>query len=84
MVRVTQRTHEVLRKLAEETHQPMQEIVAQAIEQYRRQRILEATNEAYAALRNDAQAWQEIEEERTLWEATLMDGLDPDEHSPAW
>lgn len=32
-----------------------------------------------AALKADPEAWAEELAERKLWEATLMDGLDPDE-----
>jgi hypothetical protein len=84
MVRVSAATHDVLRKLAEETSESMQEIVAVAVERYRRQRILDATNEAYAALRADPQAWSELQEERALWENTLMDGIDADERAQTW
>jgi hypothetical protein len=31
------------------------------------------------ALRADSEAWAEHLAERKLWDATLMDGLDPDE-----
>ncbi len=75
MVRVDSKTHETLRRLTVEMREPMREIVARAVERYRRQRILEATNEAYAALRADPRAWAEIEAERALWENTLGDGL---------
>ncbi|MBI4310658.1 MAG: hypothetical protein HY681_02660 [Chloroflexi bacterium] len=40
---------------------------AKAVEEYRRQRVLEQANEAYAALRADPKAWLEN---------TLADGLD--------
>jgi quercetin dioxygenase-like cupin family protein len=40
------------------------------------QELLRATNEAYAALRNDPQAWQELIEERAACEGTLLDGLE--------
>ncbi len=83
MVRINDKTHQALRQLAEEMQTPMQEIVAIAVERFRRQRILEATNEAYAALRADPEAWSQIEAERALWENTLMDGLDADEPQ-AW
>jgi hypothetical protein len=36
-------------------------------------------NAGYAELRADPEAWAELEAERRLWDATLMDGLDPDE-----
>ncbi|HLZ71044.1 MAG TPA: AbrB/MazE/SpoVT family DNA-binding domain-containing protein [Dehalococcoidia bacterium] len=44
-----------------------------------RQRFFEEANRDYAALRAAPVAWQEVLEERALWDSTLMDGLDPDE-----
>ena len=74
-VRVTERTHAVLRDLSDETGEPIQDIVGRAVEAYRRQRILELTNAAYAALRSDPRLWQEELEEREAWEITIADGL---------
>jgi len=44
-------------------------------------RLLEATNEAYARLRADKGAWEELLRERAEWDVTLMDGLDGDDVS---
>lgn len=76
-VRVTKETREALRELSEQAGESMQEVLARAVEAYRRQRILEETNAAYAALRNNPEAWREEQEERQAWEATLGDGLEP-------
>lgn len=54
----------------------MQAVLEEALEIYRRKCFLEAANRAYAALRNDAEAWREELEERRLWEGTLADGLE--------
>lgn len=75
-VRVNEETRATLRKLAAETKRPMQDVLAQAVEGYRRQLILEGTNSAYAKLRSDRVASGEDEEERQPWEATLSDGLE--------
>jgi AbrB family looped-hinge helix DNA binding protein len=40
-----------------------------------RARLIEASNEAYARLRADPQAWEEYRRELALWDVTLMDGL---------
>jgi hypothetical protein len=53
--------------------------VDEALETYRRKALLEAVNAGYAALRADPEAWAEFESERKVWDATLMDGLDPNE-----
>jgi hypothetical protein len=75
-VRVTEKTRAVLRALARERDVPIHEAVERAVELYRRQQVLEATNAAYAALRADSPAWQELEEERGIWDVTLADGLE--------
>ena len=75
-VRIREETREALRQLANEVGEPMQEVLAKAVEAYRRQRILESTNAAYAALRADPEAWQSMEQERREWEATLANGLE--------
>ncbi|MBI3978559.1 MAG: ribbon-helix-helix protein, CopG family [Chloroflexi bacterium] len=80
-VRITEETRAALWELARQTGQPMQELLARAVEAYRRQRILEQTNAAYAALRANPAAWQEEHQERAAWNATLADGLDGDSES---
>ena len=80
MVRVTDETRVALRYLAEDMNEPMQQVLAKAVEAYRRQRILEQTNAAYATLRSDRQAWQEILDERAEWDVTLTDGLEADDY----
>ncbi len=81
MVRVTDETRAALRYLAEEMNETMQQILAKAVEAYRRQRILERTNAAYTTFRADPQAWREILDERAEWDGTLADGLEGDKYS---
>lgn len=75
-VRVTEQTHAAVRALAEEMGEPMQDVIAKAVEAYRRQCILERTNAAYAALRADPHRWQEERDEREIWEITAADGVE--------
>lgn len=75
-VRVSERTRKLLRELAAATGESMQAILERAIEDYSRRRFLEEANASYAALRNNAQAWQEELDERALWDNALMDGLE--------
>jgi mRNA interferase MazF len=56
----------------------MQHVLAEAVEAYSRQLLLERTNAGYASLRADPERWREEVEERALWEATLSDDLDPE------
>jgi predicted kinase len=77
-VRVSEETRRALRELAHDCNQSMQEVLAQAVEAYRRQRLLALTNEAYARLRAEPDAWRELEDERASWNETLSDGLEPE------
>lgn len=75
-IRVSRRTRDRLQRLAEQYGSSMQAVLEEAVELYQGQRLLEATNAAYAALRADPAAWQELQEERAEWDATLIDGLE--------
>ncbi len=48
----------------------------QVSERRHRQQLLAATNAAYATLRADPEAWQEVVAERSAWDGTLGDGLE--------
>lgn len=76
LVRLRAEIYRDLHDLAESEETTMQEVLAKAIAEYRRQRFWEQTNAAYAALRADPTAWQEELEERAQWDLTLADGLD--------
>lgn len=69
MVRINVHTHQTLREIAQTEHLSMQAVLEKAVEEYRRRRLLEEANAAYAVLRSDPEAWQEIEAERAEWEA---------------
>ena len=51
-------------------------MLAKAVEAYRREQFWRETTAAYSALRADPIAWQELRAETTLWENTLLDGLE--------
>ena len=75
-VRISRSTHAALRALAEETDESMTEVLDKAIETYRRQRFLTGLNADFAALRKNKAAWEEELAERTMWDASLNDGLE--------
>ena len=75
-VRVHENTHHALKELARQTGEAMADILAKAIDQYRRQRFLQGLGEDFAALRHQPEAWQEELRERQVWDATLGDDLD--------
>jgi predicted transcriptional regulator len=74
-VRVTAHTHELLRELAAATGQPLQEVLEDAVERYRRERFFADLHAAYARLAADQTAWREELAEREELDATLADGL---------
>jgi hypothetical protein len=78
-VPISEAAHRILRELAEQTGQTVTEVLEKAVDAYRRKLFFEQLNAGYAELRADPEAWAEVEAERKLWDATLMDGLDPDE-----
>jgi predicted transcriptional regulator len=77
---ISEMAHQILRELAEQTGQSMSDVLDKALDAYRRKLFFEQLNAGYAALRADPQAWAEELEQRKLWDATLTDGLDPNEH----
>ncbi|MGH3091675.1 MAG: toxin-antitoxin system protein [Gaiellaceae bacterium] len=80
-VRIRKETREALRELERLTGQGPQDLLARAVDQFRRSLTLAEINLAYGALRADADAWAEAEAERAEWEGTLADGKDDTEAS---
>jgi predicted transcriptional regulator len=76
MVRISDHTREALREMAHAEQESMQSVLEKAVEQYRRRRLFEELDAAYAKLQEDPEAWRSIEDERKAWDATLGDGLD--------
>ena len=74
-VRIPRETHSTLRELARQTGQPMRDVLAKAVEAYRRRRMLDDANEVYAAMRSQPDLWDAEQEERAAWDATLADDL---------
>jgi uncharacterized protein YigA (DUF484 family) len=75
-VRIDERALIVLRDLAREERQSLQAVLNLAIENYRRQRLLEQANAAFSALHGDPSAWSEEQREREIWDLSLADGLE--------
>lgn len=73
-VRVGSEALSVLHELARIEGVSQQSVVERALEAYRRLKLLEATNAAFAAWRNDSAAWKEEEAEREAWDRASADG----------
>jgi hypothetical protein len=75
MVRANLRTLEKLRRLRDSRGESTAELLEQAVDLLERDRFLDAANDAFARTRDDPSAWRAEEDERALWDATLLDGL---------
>ncbi len=73
-IRLSEPVHRILRQFAQQDHKPMQVILEQAIESYRRQRFLEGLGTDFAVLRENEAEWNDEEQDRSLWDTTLADG----------
>jgi len=72
-VRISKRTWKTLRQTAEQTGMTMQEILEKSVEEYRRKQLLEETNKAFMALKQNTKQWKEELEERDIWDRALAD-----------
>lgn len=79
-VHLSEASQQILKELAEQTGQTTTEVLERALDAYRRKLFFDRLNAGYAELRADPEAWAEHLAERKQWDATLMDGLPPDEH----
>ncbi len=72
-IRITTETHNRLSELKQTTGMSMQAILERAVDMYRRQQMLVALNDAYAARQSDEAAWDELEAERNEWDTMRND-----------
>ncbi len=75
-IRISDSSKDILREVSKQENLPMQTVLEKAIENYRRYRLLENTNKAYAFLKKEPESWEEELKERKSWETTLSDGLE--------
>ena len=79
VVRVPSETHSRLKAMASASGETIGEVLVKAVESFRREMLLNSTNEAFAKLREKESLWKDEQNERDEWEATLDDGLDDNE-----
>lgn len=75
-IRISRDVRDMLKTLADTSGDSMQNVLEEAILAYRDSKLLEATNAAYAALKDNDDAWKLLLEERAEWDETLNDGLE--------
>ncbi|HET6573120.1 MAG TPA: hypothetical protein VFG68_05930 [Fimbriiglobus sp.] len=68
-----------LHELSAKTGRPVGEVLERAVEEYHRRQFWAAVDAGYAALQADSESWAAELVERTEWDGTLADGLDPSE-----
>lgn len=76
---ITPASRDILHELSEKMGQPMSEVLAKALDAYRRDVFFEEMAAGYTELRADRSAWAAHEAERRNWDETLVDGMDADE-----
>jgi hypothetical protein len=74
-VKINAETYARLKEAVAETGEPMIDVLAKAVEAYRRRSFLEGINADFAALQKNRQAWADELSERTAWDAALADDL---------
>lgn len=72
-IRVSEETRNRLASLANTTGLPMTRVVEDAVEALERRIFFESFNRRYQELRDDPQAWAEIDRERRTEEGTVGD-----------
>ena len=75
-VRIAESSKSALEEIADRIGATQIEVLAEAIEEYRRKVILDAVNKSFASLRENEKARKEYEEELEDWDGTLADGLE--------
>lgn len=73
--RISEPDHRLLQDLSTQTGKGHQEIIHDALDTYRRERLLESVNDGYAPLRTSKSTWAEVVSERRLLEKADADGL---------
>ena len=75
-VRIAESSKSALEEIADRIGATQIEVLAEAIEEYRRKVILDAVNKSFAGLRENEKVRKEYEEELEDWDGTLADGLE--------
>lgn len=65
-----------LRELAASRGEPLDRTMQAAVDLLYREWFLDACHRAYADLKSRPDAWQEVQTEQRVWDATLADGLE--------
>ena len=74
IVRVSDEAYTKLNSIAKAAGVSKQDMIDAVLKKWEKDTLLKQANEAYTALRQNDQDWQEELAERALWDVTLEDG----------
>ncbi len=73
-IRVSAETRDRFSKLSSTTGRPMTQLLDEAADALERRIFFDQLDVRYAELRQDADVWREIEQERSIEDGTIGDG----------
>ncbi len=74
-VRIDDRAHATLVEIAAEERRPLGQMVAIAIDEYRKQKFWKGVADDFARLKADPVAWKDYQAEVAMWDGLTGDGL---------
>jgi hypothetical protein len=76
ILRVSDEAYSKLAQITKSTGLSNQDVIDKALENLERETILKQANDAYASMKKNPKEWREYQEELSLWDSTLNDGLE--------
>ena len=75
-IRVSREINNEVKSLAQQENENIQNIISNAVKEYKKKRFFENLNSAYMRLKATPDAWKEELEERDDWDSLIADGLE--------
>jgi predicted transcriptional regulator len=75
-IRISKEVYDTVKSIAQQKQGKIQDVVEQAVKDYKKKVFFDSLNSAYASLKADSQSWEEEVAERAEWDVTLKDGLE--------
>ena len=75
-IRVSKEVYNAVKSIAQQQNEKIQDVIEQAIKDYKKKKFFDHLNLAYARLKADPKAWAEEEEEREDWDVAMKDGIE--------
>jgi len=72
-IRVSTKTYQVLKELAEQENVNMTKMVDKAVEKLKKEKFFNELNSAFTTLQQNPKQWKEEQDEREQWSNTLGD-----------